>query len=164
MSATVLRKPRALALIRNFPDRVKAGVAVKGEAAKYALVWEWGTVRFSQPGPKTQWGSNPDDGSRRIFTRTAPSGYVRIHKFQFYAMVKQAVRSATVSREILDGSFVANLQLNLMRAATESAQIMAKDAPIDTGLLRASIVAVNGAELDAILQAAYRPLLIGDLT
>jgi hypothetical protein len=160
MPVTVLRKPKVFTRMENLPSRVRAGIAVKGEAAKYALVWEWGTVRFAAPGPKTTWGSNPDDGQTKIFTKTAPSGYVRIHKQQFYDMAKLALREAPV-QTLLNGSFAVALQENLDRAATEAAQIMANDAPIDKGLLRASIYAISGPEMQQLLQASYRPLLIG---
>ena len=33
-------------------QEIKAGVAVVGDAAAYALVWEWGNTRQSKPGPK----------------------------------------------------------------------------------------------------------------
>lgn len=162
MPVTVLHKPDVFTRLSRLPSRLQAGVAVKGEAVARALVWEWGTVRFRQPGPKTVWGKNPDAGDVRIFTRTAPSGYVRIHKQQFFDMVTNAVTAIPVATELKAGTYAATLQQNLMRAATEAAQIMAQDAPIDTGLLRQSIVAVDGREVQQIVRASYRPLLIGE--
>lgn len=161
MSVKVLRRPALFTRIKALPNHVRAGIAVRGKAARYAQVWEWGTLRFKQPGPKTQWGSNPDGDGMRIFTKTAPSGYVRMHKVQFYDMVKLAVTSISVQSSLSDGSYQQKLTDNINKAATEIAQIMAKDAPIDTGLLRASIQAVGTSDVDTLLQAAFRPLLIG---
>jgi len=164
MPVRVLQRPALITRIRALPDRVKAGVAVKGYAARYALVWEWGTLRFSTPGPKTMYGSNPDGVGTKIFTKTAPSGYIRIHKQQFYGMVQLAVKSISAQQAFSDGTYAVQLTDNANRAATEIAQIMAKDAPIDTGLLRSSIVAVDGSDVDSLLQASFRPLLIGDFS
>jgi hypothetical protein len=160
MPVTVLRKPAILARIQGLPDRVRAGVAVKGYAASYALVWEWGANR--RPGPKTVFGENPDEGLTKLFTKTAPSGYVRIHKQQFYDMVKSAITSISTQDELAKGTYAGTLLDNVNRAAVEAAQLMSKDAPIDTGLLRSSIWAVTNDEVDALLQASYRPLFIGD--
>ena len=161
MAVKVLRKPTAFTRIQALPDRVKAGVAVKGDAAAYALVWEWGTLRFHGPGPKTQFGSNPDDPGIKIFTKTAPSGYIRIHRQQFFDMAKAALLNINMTQEIQAGTLGETLRHNLMTAATEAAQLMAKDAPIDTGLLRASIYAVDQPEVDTLLRESFRPLLIG---
>jgi hypothetical protein len=163
VSVQVLHRPRLFDRLRSLPSAVKAGVAIQGQAAGYGLVWEWGTVRI-RPGPKTTYGSNPDAGTVAVFTRTAPSGYVRIHRQQFLEMAKQAVTSIKFNAALANGSLAAELQDNANKAMTEAAQLMAMDAPIDTGLLRRSINAISNGEVEELIASSYRPLLIGDFS
>ncbi len=119
---------------------VKMGLKITGPAAAYALVWEFGRADI-KPGPKTLWGTNPD-GERRVLTRTAPSGYIRVNKNKFRLIIRDEMKKI-VWRKIKPREIPNAVQWALEKAAPRIADLIAETAPFDTGALRAAIRAVS---------------------
>jgi hypothetical protein len=143
-------------LLRSLPGRVEAGVKVSGEAASYALVWEWGRVGI-KPGPKTMYSTNPN-GEERVLTITAPHGWIRVNRTRYEQLLKektQGLKLSTYPPEQWQGL----LQQIVETAAEESMEIMRETAPEDTGLLKSSLEVVRGG--DPILQDDESALTIG---
>jgi hypothetical protein len=114
---------------------VQGGVMVDGDAVPYSLVWEWGEVR--QPGPKTMWGVNPD-GETRVMTKTAPMGFIRIHHQDYIQILREEAKRITWSNTPMD-QWEEKLKEVAITVGRRCAQLISDSAPIDTGLLRASI-------------------------
>jgi hypothetical protein len=125
------------AMFQDLPQLREAGVMVEGHAAAYALVWEWGSARIHRPGPKTMWGENPA-GESVVLTITAPHGYIRTHHEQYVHILQEEFARIDWGVLSLDdwGSAIDNM---LSIAARRCSQLISDAAPIDTGLLRASI-------------------------
>lgn len=139
----------------GLPNFVAAGVKLEGEAAKYGLIWEWGRVDIN-PGPKTMWSTSPG-GYPAVLTITAPLGWIRVNKAQFQVILKDELKKMNFS-----GS-APNKWPNMLRsalgyAAERCANLMSQTAPIDTGLLRASIHPVT--ENDPVMQDTSNPLMM----
>lgn len=131
---------------------VSAGVAAEGPGATYALVWEFGNMRQTKPGPKTVMGYNPVSGEVAYFSTQAPMGYVRVLTPVFHAVI--VAEMAKVKFESGDKDFI-RLQLAgaASRITQQMAQLIQQTAPVDTGVLRMGIVAVPpGDELLATVQ------------
>jgi hypothetical protein len=124
-------------MIANLPQIREAGVAVDGERAVVASVWEWGSARIHKPGPKTMWGENPD-GDRVVLTITAPHGYIRVHH-ELYVQILQKEFGAIAWGSLPLSQWPAAIDTMLTNAARQCSQLISESAPIDTGLLRASI-------------------------
>lgn len=132
----------------QLPNRVQAGVKLRGPAVAYGLSWEFGSSRISKPGPKTTWGTNPD-GKRVILTQTAPRGWIRVNTNQYRQFVRAEFANTDFNRYPVNRWKVVIAEL-LYRAAKKCAALMEETAPVDTGALRSQIVAVN--EPDPILE------------
>src|ERR1700677_1413311 len=77
--------------LAKLPTTMQAGAKVRGERnTAFALVWEWGSLRLTKPGPKTVWGTNPN-GEARILTKTAPLGYIRVNKQKYIEFIQKEV-------------------------------------------------------------------------
>lgn len=129
--------------LSSLPVAVEAGVKVSGEAAGYALVWEWGRVGVS-PGPKTLWSDNPD-GEIRVLTLTAPHGWIRVNRIRYETLLKQKVGALNFASSPIE-QWAKMLEGAVESAASESMEIMVETAPIDTGLLRGSLSVVKGGD------------------
>jgi hypothetical protein len=121
---------------------VRGGVTSEGEAAAYALVWEWGNSRQTKEGPKTVLGINPDGETVWLSTQ-APFGYIRIYEPEFVNMVfeelaKVDFKAAETGEEILQA-----LKEASSRAGARVADIIKEAAPVDSGDLRDSIGAAD---------------------
>ena len=120
---------------------IKSGIAVIGDAADYALVWEWGNRRQKKPGPRTVLGTNPKGKSVWLSTQ-APFGYIRINEPFMHRIVDEVM--ATVS---FDKPNAAAITVELEKAAKKIskaiADVVRDSAPVDSGLLRKSIVPVD---------------------
>lgn len=128
-------------MIRDLPSVREAGVAVGGDAAAYALVWEWGSARIHRPGPKTTWGENPS-GDRVVLTLTAPHGFIRIHNEKYIQFLIEAFQRITWgSLAISDWPKAIDEMLN--GVAKQCSNFISEGAPFDTGDLKASIYPVG---------------------
>lgn len=120
---------------------IAAGVASVGDAAAYALVWEFGNVRQEQPGPKTVQGTNPDGKTVWLSTQ-APFGYVRVNEPYFWQVIEERM-----ARIDYDQHNAASLTKAFERAATDIAKAMARQirdtVPVDSGALQDSIRVVS---------------------
>jgi hypothetical protein len=118
-------------------EPVTTGMASEGPAAAYALVWEWGNIRQTKPGPKTVIGTNPD-GSMVWLSIQAPFGYIRINEPTYWNIVTEVMHTVDFSK--------ANLQQELERAADRIMQAVVEvtqmTVPVDSGELRASLKVV----------------------
>lgn len=122
---------------------VRLNLVVTGDAARYALIWEWGRVSCS-PGPKTLWGTNPD-GETRVMTKTAPSGFIRINRYKYRDIIKEELAAIRWSR-LKPSEWNAAVTRALRRAAPRIAQLISDTAPIDTGDLREAIIVSKASD------------------
>ncbi len=119
---------------------VKVNLIIRGPAADYALVWEWGRVDIN-PGPKTQWGTNPD-GETRVLTKTAPLGFIRVNRLKYKAIIREEIEAVAWGK-LRPSQWNPMVEKCLHKAAKRIAKLIAETAPIDTGQLREAIVAVT---------------------
>jgi hypothetical protein len=132
---------RVVAALSSLPLRVHSGVKVLGETNYIkAMVWDLGYItRAIQPGPKTMWSVNIY-GESKVLTITAPTGFIRVNRSRYLSILREEYAKA----DFVHHSFELwpNLIETMMSsAAQQCAEIVADGAPIDTGELRASIVA-----------------------
>ncbi len=120
---------------------VEAGVKVEGDAAAYALVWEWGNIRQQRIGPKTTLGTNPD-GKRVYLSIQAPTGYIRVNTPSFLAALKEELAKVKFSN-VSTGRVSAELEKAAKRTAARMRDIIREHAPVDTGELHDDIKVVN---------------------
>ncbi len=120
---------------------VRGGVASDGEAAAYALVWEWGNARQTKKGPKTTLGINPD-GEEVWLTIQAPMGYIAIHEGEYFQMIENALAEADFG-DMKSGEVLRAMKAASIQAGQQIAELIRDSAPIDTGALRDSIQAVS---------------------
>lgn len=118
--------------------RMTAGVKVSGESAAYALVWEWGyATRVINPGPKTQWGTNPA-GEAKVLTIVAPTGYIRVNRIKYQEILREEVTAAGLAKLPIS-EWQAAIEGVLNRTAERCSQVVSDAAPIDQGQLRSQI-------------------------
>jgi hypothetical protein len=132
-------------------EMVRGGVQSEGDAASYALVWEWGNARQTKKGPKTIRGVNPD-GEAVWLSIQAPRGYIAINTPEFVAalvgkLAKMDFGDLDDVDEIIDGMKEASAQ-----SAAVIARLIADAAPVDSGELRDSITPAhpNDPELKTV--------------
>lgn len=140
----------AVAAFSAIPDVVNSGVKIVGPASEYALVWEWGSSRITQPGPKTTWGTNPN-GETVILTLTAPNGYIRVNQEAYKQYINEELGKLQLSRKPIKewGKLITGA---MHEAAIRAAILIGDSAPIDTGELRSSVEPVSHE--DPILKRA----------
>jgi hypothetical protein len=130
---------------------VRGGVVSEGDAAAYALVWEWGNARQTKQGPKTVRGMNPD-GEEVWLSIQAPSGYIAIHEPEFLQIIQYQLGAVDFS-EAETGK---EIRAEMKRASTAAARMIAeliKDfAPVDKGALRDSIEAADPDDPDLAVE------------
>jgi bacteriophage HK97-gp10 putative tail-component len=117
---------------------VRGGVISEGDAAAYALVWEWGNARQTKQGPKTVRSFNPD-GEEVWLSIQAPQGYIRINEPEFVMILQKKLGEMDLSnweeaQDILDAMKKASVE-----AANQIAEIIKETAPVASGALRDSI-------------------------
>lgn len=119
---------------------IEFGMASVGEASAYALVWEWGNVRQTKPGPKTVIGTNPD-GKMVWLSMQAPFGYIRINENKYWDSIKTELGNVK-----FDQPNARALERELKRAgkriADQVVTITKMSVPVDSGDLRDSLKAV----------------------
>lgn len=128
-------------------ELVEAGVVSVGDPAAYALVWEYGNVRQTKPGPKTMIGINPK-GENVFLTIQRPYGYISIYGSSFEDALEDELSKVSFSGSST-GEISAGLRRAAYRAAQRIAYILSNTAPVDTGALARSFEVVEDG--DAIL-------------
>lgn len=138
-----------LSFLKGFTDQAPAiggGAASVGEAAAYALVWEWGNTRQTKQGPRTVRGINPD-GESVWLSSQAPMGYISLHEDEFLVAIGDEVSQVDFSDGILKA--VPDLLSAADRSSARIAYIISQNAPIDSGDLADSIQPlVRGAVIE----------------
>jgi hypothetical protein len=134
---------KLVAKFNSMPDKLQVGIKVIGPAAAYAMVWERGAIHLSQPGPKTMWSTNAD-GETVILTIQAPHGYIRLHKQEYAAMIQDELHQADFGGQ----DYEEVLRQVMDNASDRAAALAAATAPVDTGQLQSSIVAVHTKDFE----------------
>lgn len=146
-------------------QEVEAGVVVSGEAAAYALVWEWGNSRQVQKGKKTTLGINPD-GQRAWLSIQAPYGYIRIHQGEYWNFIQEELEKARFDSPDT-GVISDELRRVAIRAAKRIAELIRTTAPVDTGELRSDIQVVEPDDYATLDMAGdlsdRKTLVLGDV-
>ena len=128
-------------------EEVEAGIASVGDAAAYALVWEWGNLRQTREGPRTIQGTNPD-GSEVWLSSQAPFGYIRVNEARYWGIVQEVLANVN-----MDQTNSRAMSQELKRAAREIIKRMVavtqETVPVDRGDLHDSLRPVNPG--DALL-------------
>jgi hypothetical protein len=126
---------------------VRGGVMAQGDAAAYALVWEWGNARQTKEGPKTVKGMNPD-GSSVWLSIQAPFGYIRIHEAEYVRILEQELGEVDLSQVETGKEIRKALTQVSSFAGAKIADVIRSVAPIDSGDLRESIKAASPDDPD----------------
>ncbi|SRR6266403_2434248 len=130
---------------------VRGGVVSDGDAAAYALVWEWGNARQTKEGPKTVKGMNPD-GEEVWLSIQAPFGYIRIHEPDFIRIIEEKLGAIDFSKAISAKEVRDEMKKASSSAAEMIAEIIRETAPIDSGDLRESIQAADPEDPDLAVE------------
>jgi len=117
---------------------IRMRVIVRGPAAAYSRIWEFGRVDC-QPGPKTEYNTNPD-GETRVMTITAPHGFVRVNKLRYREIIKEEMRKVKFSK-LKPSQWNPAMQMVFDKAAKRCAELISETAPYDTYALQTAIVA-----------------------
>lgn len=117
---------------------VRGGIVVTGDAAAYALVWEWGNARQTKEGPKTVKGMNPD-GDQVWLSTQAPFGYIRINEPMYFQILEEKLGAADFSDAVSAKEIVDEIKKASAAAAEIIAEVIREHAPVDSGELRESI-------------------------
>lgn len=137
---------------------VRMLIIVRGPVASYALVWEFGRADIN-PGPKTLWGTNPD-GEERVMTKTAPTGFIRVNRSKYRAIIKEELQAVPFYRFPL-AKYPSLIKQALQAAAKRCGALIAETAPYDTYALREAIVAVDIADGGrAVDEIGVRPNIV----
>lgn len=127
--------------LSSLPSLVQSGVKT-ADRLNYikALVWDMGYVtRSIKPGPKTLWSVNVL-GERKVLTVTAPTGFIRINRNRYLAILRDEFYKANFpGRPLQEWPQLAEAMM--VHAAERCARVVATSAPIDKGDLRDSIEA-----------------------
>jgi hypothetical protein len=141
VTATITGIDALVSSLSKLSSRVVSGVKTTDELNYIkALVWDMGYVnRVIEPGPKTLWSVNTL-GEEKVLTITAPTGFIRIRRNTYLAILKDEFTKANFAgRPLADWEKLATSMMT--NAAQRCAVVVANGAPIDKGDLRASIVA-----------------------
>jgi len=130
---------------------LSGGVAVYGSAAAYALVWELGSLRMKQPGPKTLWSVNRND-ERAILTKQAPFGYVGYISEEFWPIIQEELQKVNYSSKD-SRRMRLELEVALDNASHKIAELVRSFAPVDSGDLRSQIQGVDSDETSLLSTA-----------
>ena len=124
---------------------IKAGIALVGDASDYGLVWEWGNRRQKKAGPRTVKGTNPA-GKMAWLSSQAPFGYIRINE-PFMHHIVDTVMSKVEFNQPDAASMTRELERAAKKISKAIAEIVRDSAPVDSGLLRRSIVPVDPTDI-----------------
>lgn len=117
---------------------IRGGVAVEGDAAAYALVWEWGNARQTKEGPKTVKGQNPD-GEEVWLSIQSPFGYIAINEPVYFQILEAQLGEADFSKAKSAKDIIQEIQRVSQKAAQLIAEVIRQHAPEDSGQLREEI-------------------------
>lgn len=128
---------------------VGVGVAVVGDAADYALVWEWGNTRQKKAGPRTVKGSNPNKKMVWLSSQ-APFGYIRINEPFMHRIVDEVISDLDFDQPTAS-ALSKVIEAGAKKISKAIAEIISNDAPLGSadfgdphpGLLKRSIVPVD---------------------
>jgi hypothetical protein len=129
-------------------EPIQGGVGVYGAAAAYALVWELGSLRLKQPGPKTMWGTNRNN-EIRIMSKQAPGGYVGILEDSFWPIIQEELNSVDFTK----GDLQLRMEVAIDNAGQKIAELIRQWAPVDSGELRSDILGVGSDEVSFLSQS-----------
>jgi bacteriophage HK97-gp10 putative tail-component len=138
-------------LLASFTDAagegpVRGGILSEGDAAAYALVWEFGNARQTQSGPKTVLGTGPD-GEEAWLSIQAPMGYIRVNEDEYIRIIEDQL--ANVDMAIETGQEILKAMKDASKKAAELiADIIRDNAPRDSGALRDSITPADPEDPD----------------
>lgn len=134
--------------LKAFPgaSTLSSGVGVFGTAEAYALVWEFGTLRWSAPGPRTTWGTNRL-GQQRVMSKQAPRGYVGINAKKAKKIFKEEISKVKINMNNMELSKL-KLEVALDNAALRTARLVSDSAPVDSGDLRSQIQMIDTDDMD----------------
>jgi hypothetical protein len=121
---------------------VQAGVASVGEAAAYALTWEFGNAHQTKKGPKTTKGHNPVTGEVVWLTIQRPHGYIRLNENRYWEILKDEMGKVTFR-----GNTASEINSELEACATSTmkriAKLISETAPVASGALSDSFEVVK---------------------
>ena len=117
---------------------VRGGVVVDGDAAAYALIWEWGNARQTKEGPKTVKGQNPD-GEEVWLSIQAPFGYIAINEPTYYDILQNELGQVDFAGATTAKQIIQEIQKASQKAAEKIAEVIRQHAPHDSGQLRDDI-------------------------
>lgn len=146
--ATVKELKKVMQSLSDAADEgpVRGGVLSEGDAAAYALVWEFGNARQTQPGPKTVLGTGPD-GESAWLSIQAPMGYIRVNEAEFVQILQQTLNDMDL--ELTTGDEIRKAMKEASNEAGKKiADIIRDTAPEDTGALRDSITVADPDDPD----------------
>lgn len=130
-------------LVRSFsslPASVVSGVKTTDlKNFIIATVWDTGYLtRQIKPGPKTMWSVNVY-GERKVLTVYAPTGFIRIRRVDYVAVLNDEFNRANFANRPM-GEWAAAVETMMRNAAQRCAEIVSRGAPVDTGELKDSII------------------------
>lgn len=129
---------------------VRGGVISEGDASAYALVWEFGNARQTQPGPRTVLGTGPN-GESAWLSIQAPMGYIRVNEPEYIQILETAL--IDMDMDLSSGNQIRKEMLKASAIAAEKIADMIRDhAPKDTGALRDSIGPADPEDPDLALE------------
>jgi len=129
---------------------IESGVAVDGEPAAYALVWEWGNERQYKKGPRTLEGTNPT-GQTAWMSTQAPRGWIAINEPEMWEAI-----DAVLGNIDFQGNAEFDIGLVLEKASEDISRkmlvILRRTVPVDSGDLDSALGVVSPGDpiLDVI--------------
>jgi len=123
---------------------IKSGVVVVGDAAAYALVWEYGNKRQHKQGPRTVIGTNPK-GDMEWMSSQAPFGYIRVHERDYMDAVMFELGRAKFDQPDA-AAMTRELEKRASNASKLIAEIIKDSAPHDSWDLAHAIKVVDASD------------------
>ena len=130
---------------------VRGGIVSEGDAAAYALVWEWGNARQTKAGPKTVQGVNPD-GETVWLSIQAPMGYIRVNEAEYIKILQNQLEAMDLGSLETGEEIRKGMEEASAKAAALIAEVIKEYVPVDSGDLRDSIgpAEPNDPELEVV--------------
>ena len=117
---------------------VRGGVVSEGDAAAYALVWEYGNARQTKKGPKTVRGENPD-GESVWLSIQAPAGYIRVNEAEYIRIIEDQLGAMDLGNLETGKDIRKAMTAASAKSAELIAEVIKQFVPVDSGALRESI-------------------------
>jgi hypothetical protein len=131
-------------LFMSLPRIVEVGIAAVGDAANYALVWEWGNTRQTEQGPNTSLGSNPA-GEEVWLSIQAPTGWIAINESLMWDVILEEIQKIS-----FEGNDNFHVKMQFENAASHIGErikaLLQDTVPIDSGELKDSLVVVESGD------------------